>query len=170
MFVFVAFLYRKGFLDNYVGMQIKTTRTFLRYLIVHKGIGISEHYKTFYVIKEETPVVVISLEQLKFILLDKLFLDHLPEKLKLARDIFIFGCSVGLRISDLLSLKQAHLVCEQGNIYLIKRSIKSSTDTRIKLPDCCLEITNKDNQVTLFPIKTAISFCSLLASVAAASA
>jgi len=63
--------------------------------VVNKGILISEIYKTFYVNKEENPIVVLSVQQLKFPMWDKIFAFGLPPNLSIAKDIFTLDCSAG---------------------------------------------------------------------------
>lgn len=155
-----AFLYRKGFADNYVGMQFKIIRVFLRYLALQKGLHISEHYRNFYVVKEEAPVITLNLEQLKLLIRDAVFYESLPLPLQVTRDIFVFGCSVGLRVSDLSTLRLRNISHEGGAAYLIKKSIKTGTHTRIKLPDYCDTILQKyaGKQRTLLPVLSLSQF------------
>src|SRR5436190_5866539 len=43
--------------DNYVGLNIKTLRTFFNYLKNDKLISTGDFFKSFYVIKEDIPVI-----------------------------------------------------------------------------------------------------------------
>jgi integrase len=58
-------------------------------------------------------------------------------------DIFIFGCSVALRVSDLLQLSRKNLILKDGKHYLQVKSKKTATLTSIKLPQYCIEIIHK---------------------------
>src|SRR5688572_26999776 len=61
---YTNFLYSKGCIDNYVGMQIQIIKTFFCYMITSKGHEMGTFYKDFYTRKEEIPVIVVNQEQL----------------------------------------------------------------------------------------------------------
>ena len=60
-------------------------------------------YKDFYARKEEIPIIVLNQEQLKFLIQNKEFEDSLPESIKITKDIFVVGSTIGLRFSDLMA-------------------------------------------------------------------
>lgn len=140
---FTDFLYQKGCTDNYVGTLIKYLRSFFIYLNQTKGYNTGTFYRDFYIRKEEIPVNVLNINQLKFLISDGNFEATLPEHLKTAKDLFVFGCTVGLRFSDLFTLKKINLIKDDGKIYIVTRSIKTSVVTRIKLPDYAIVILKK---------------------------
>lgn len=129
--------------DNYVATMIKSLRTLFNYLNNEKGLNIGTFHKNFYVRSEDIPVVVLSPERLNYLIYSKTFEDGLSEKLKMVKDIFVFGCTVGLRVSDLLNLNQSNLEYINERIYLKARSRKTQTYTMIKLPDYAVNILNK---------------------------
>lgn len=152
---FTSFMYNKmGYYDNYVGNIIKTLRTFCNYLIEDKHIDIGLYHKSFYVPKEEIDIITLNHNQLNYIIynenFDELVKQHHLEKIK---DIFIFGCTVALRVSDLLSLTSKNLVIQNEKYYLNVRSQKTKTKTSIKLPEYAIEIIKKyqKKQKTLLP-------------------
>ncbi len=151
---FTDYLYKKNCNDNYVGMLIKTLRSFFIYLNNHKGYDTGSFYKLFYIRKEETPIIVLSQEQLNFLIKNKEFENSLPIHIQATKDVFVFGCTVGLRFSDLMSLKPKNLETSNGSHYVVTKSIKTSTDTRIKLPQYCWDILLKynKNKKTLLPV------------------
>jgi integrase len=140
---FTDYLYSKGCTDNYVGMMIKQLRSFFIYLNQSKGYNTGQFYKEFYVRKEEIPVVVLSMERLQYLINDSLFSNSLPNHLQTSKDIFVFGCTVGLRFSDIISLKNKNRLTENGHVYLVTKSQKTGTHTRIKLPAYAIDILNK---------------------------
>lgn len=140
---FTDFLYQKGCVDNYVGLLIKQLRSFFIYLNSEKGYNTGNFYKDFYIRKEEIPVFVLSMHQLKFLISDIEIDKKLPSHLLLTKDIFILGCTTGLRFSDLINLKRRNLIIENGNFYIVNQSIKTSASTRIKLPQYAIEILKK---------------------------
>jgi integrase len=154
---FTDYLYTDlGHYDNYVGSNIKMLRTFFNYLNDEKGLRVGMFHKCFYVRNEEIPIVVLSPEQLNFLIYDKSFEESLSIRLKRTKDIFVFGCTVGLRVSDLLNLDRSNLeVRDHCSYYLKVTSIKTQTFTRIKLPAYAIEIIQKYHRKrhkTLLPV------------------
>lgn len=118
-------------------------RTFFNYLNDEKGLRVGSFHKSFYVRNEEIPILVLSAEQLNFLIYDKLFEQSLSARLKRTKDIFIFGCTVALRVSDLLNLNGSNLEISNNSYYLKVTSKKTQSFTRIKLPDYAIEILKK---------------------------
>lgn len=142
---FSNFLYKeKGYFDNYVGLVIKLLRSFFNYLEIERKITVGAYHQSFFVPKEEIPIIAFSHEQLNFMIYDSEF-NLCVEKsgLKTIQDTFVFGCTVALRVSDLLQLTKKNLVISNNSYYLKVKSQKTSTYTSIKLPDYAIEIIKK---------------------------
>ena len=106
---FTNFLYKEcGHFDNYVGQTIKIIRTFFNYLNKDLMIGVGEFHKLFFVSKEEPPVLTLMPEELNFLIYDTSFHDSLSFKLKEAKKVFVFGCTVALRFSFQQRLSSSH--------------------------------------------------------------
>lgn len=129
--------------DNYVGTTFKLIRSFCNYLNKEKGIDTKQLQKLFYVVSEEIPIIALNPEQLNQLIYDKELEERLPIRLKVAKDVFVFGCTVGLRVSDLMSLTQANLEKVYEDYYLKVRSQKTQTYTKVKLPAYAISILNK---------------------------
>jgi integrase len=73
--------------------------------------------------------------------------------LQQVKDVFVFGSTVALRISDLLALKRSNLRIAGGIYYLVVRSKKTNTDTQVRLPDYAVDIIDKyqNKYKTLLP-------------------
>lgn len=140
---FVSYLYKQGCFDNYIGNTVKGLKTFFRYLEQDKMIQLQGMYKEFYVLREEVPIIVLLPEQLHFLIHDRGFHDALPESLHHCRDVFVFGCTVALRFSDLIDIRWSDLETVAGATYLVVRSKKTQAVTRIKLPVYCMEILDR---------------------------
>lgn len=139
-----VYMYKKcNHFDNYVGATMKLIRSFFSYLKSEKGIDCRDIPKLFYISREEIPIVVLSPEQLKFLLFDKEFEARLCPRLQKVKDTFVFGCTVGLRFSDLRALDSRNLEKNYKDVYLKVFSKKTSTFTRIKLPPWAVEILSK---------------------------
>ena len=141
---FTDYLYKDcGYFDNYVGQQIKTIKTFFNYLNKDLALGVGLFYKQFYVRKEEVPIFPLMPEELSFLIHDQVFEASLCPRLREVKDVFVFGCTVALRVSDLLTLKRSNLRIVSGQHYLVVRSQKTATDTLIKLPSYAVSIIDK---------------------------
>lgn len=64
------------------------------------------------------------------------------------KDVFVFGCTVALRVSDLLALRKSSIRLVNGVHYLSVRSVKTSTDTLVRLPDYAVAILKKYEKKT----------------------
>lgn len=159
---FIHFLYEeKRCYDNYVGLLIKGIRCFFNYLETERRIAVGQYHKSFFIPREEIPIVALTAEQLNYIIYDPSFaaLVH-QQKLEKIRDIFVFGCTVALRVSDLLQLSRKNLLIKGGNFYLQAKSQKTASSTSVKLPAYCVEILEsyRDQYDTLLPTMTAQYF------------
>ena len=150
---YTDYLYQKGNFDNYVGIHIKVIRCFFNYLNRDKGIFTGDFHKNFYVRNENIPIIVLTPGQLQYLTHNVEFESSLPDYLKRTKDIFVFGCTVGLRYSDLMASTKINLQSIGDSTYLCMRAQKTSTDTRVKLPDYILTILKKYKRIkTLLPI------------------
>lgn len=141
---FTDYLYKDcGYFDNYVGQHIKIIKTFFNYLNKDLALGVGLFHKHFYVRKEEVPIFPLMPEELSFLIYNQAFEASLTNRLQEAKDVFVFGCTVALRVSDLLSLKKSNIRVVAGCHYLIVRSQKTAKDTFIKLPPFAVSIISK---------------------------
>ncbi|MBS1563617.1 MAG: hypothetical protein JST39_04475, partial [Bacteroidetes bacterium] len=129
-----------GHFDNYVGQTMKNIRVFFNYLNRELLLGVGDFHKSFYTRKEEIPIVTLLPEELNFLIYDRGFENSLSRRLQQTKDVFVFGSTVALRISDLLALKKSQLRIVAGAYYLVVRSKKTHTDTQIRLPDYAVSI------------------------------
>jgi len=144
---FTDWLYHDcGHYDNYVGQNIKNIRVFFNYLNKELALGVGEFHKLFYVRKEEIAIFPLLPEELNFLIYNMEFENSLSKRMKEVKDLFVFGCTVALRVSDLLALKKTNLRINNGQYYLVVRSIKTATDTVIKLPAYAADIILKQKK------------------------
>jgi integrase len=141
---FTDYLYDDcGFYDNYAGQHIKNLKVFFNYLNKELLPGAGDFHKQFYVRKEEIPIFPLMPEELSFLIYNKEFEASLKPRMKEVKDFFVFGCTVALRFSDLVTLKKSNIRVINGQHYLTVRSIKTDTDTLVKLPPYAVEIINR---------------------------
>lgn len=160
---FTDFLYKRGCYDNYVGTNIKIIKLFFNYLKTEQYIDTGDFHKMFYVTKEEIDILVLSPDQLKFLMHDKDFEDSLSLREKKAKDVFVFGCTTGLRFSDLLLLTNKNFEeTKPGEWYLKLKTKKTKTYSYIKLSSYAVSIYMKykssDNRRYIFENVNLYSF------------
>ncbi len=151
---FTTYLYGLGYFDNYVGLIIKCLRSFFNYLRDERHIDTGTYYRQFFVPVENIPIIALNREHLSFIINDIGFNTQLKAKgLENVRDIFVFGCTVALRVSDLLKLTPKNLVIQNEKYYLKVKSQKTNAYTSVKLPEYAVAILNKYENIypTLLP-------------------
>jgi integrase len=155
-------MYKKGCFDNYVGSNIKVIRTFFNYLKEEKDLYIGDFHMQFYVRKEEIDILVLSPEQLKFLIHDTDFESKLTSTQIKLKDIFVFGCTTGLRFSDIFLLTNKNFEQTGGDWYLKTKSKKTKTYSFIKLPNYAIEVFKKyksnSNNALLFGEKNLSNF------------
>lgn len=152
--------YDKNYFDNYVGMLIKNVRTIMAFIKNKKNINIGYFYKSFYATREEIPIIALNPQQLNYLIYDEKLNADLPDKLKIAKDMFVFGCTVCLRVSDLMDIKWQNIIIQNNDYYLNINSKKTGTFTSIKLPSYAVEIIQKykTKKITVFPKMSKICF------------
>ena len=106
--------------------------------------------------KEDVPIITLLPEQLQFLIGNIEFETRLTRPLQKTKDIFVFGCTVALRISDLFAIKFSDIEYIGQHCYLPVKTIKTNTLVRIKLPEYAVAILKKFKEnsrirKTIFP-------------------
>jgi len=142
--LFTNFLYKgKNCNDRYINSVCKTLKAFFNYLVEEKNLPIGNFYKHFKVSQEYFTPVILEPKKLQFLITDKGFENLLPQSLKRTKDLFVFGCTVALRYSDLMNLKKDHLVNAPEGNYLQIHTQKTSTLVKLPLPDYLSDIIDR---------------------------
>jgi integrase len=147
------FMHAQGLLDNYIGFHIKNLKAFHRYLKDYRCIDTGAVSRTLVVLKEDTPIVVLSTERVHFLIHNLEFRESLPECLQRCLHMFLFGYTAGLRFGDLAILRRSNVQHARDAVYVVSRSQKTGTDSRIKLPDFAIKILDcyAHRRTTIFP-------------------
>lgn len=154
---FTDYLYQvKDCFDNYVGAVIKVIRIFFNFLEKEIGIATGGFHKNFYVCREEVPIVTLMPEQLQYLISNQALEQQLTRSICKSKDIFVFGCTVALRVSDLFSIRFSDIEKVGDSHYLSVTSIKTSASVKIKLPGYAMQIIEKfrltaKKRKTIFP-------------------
>ncbi len=105
---FVSYLSNQcGLQDASVGKEIKTLKSFLNWC-ANKGLEIHNDVKKFKVYRDADPIKIF-LTQDELATLFQFDFSKKPS-LEWARDLFVFQCHTGLRVSDLNRLKKHHII------------------------------------------------------------
>lgn len=146
---FSSFLYRdKNYYDQYVGSVFKVIKTFFHYLVVEKAFPVGEFHKRFRIPAEHFVPVILSPLQLRFLIVDIAFEKSLSPSLQKIKDIFIFGCTVALRYSDLMQLKKTNIQYTNEGVQVVLHTQKTGTEVKIPLPDYAIAIMDKYRKKT----------------------
>jgi integrase len=151
---FTDYLYKDcDYYDNYVGLVIKSFRSFINYLKVEKNLDVGSFHRSFYVPHEEIPIIALTPDQMNYLINNPELEKKLPSHLLHIKDRFVFGCTVALRQADILALTWQNVHKENNAWYLRVRSLKTNTFTSVKLPGYAVDILNKykTRRNTLFP-------------------
>jgi len=141
---FTTFLYKeKNCYDGYVCSVCKVLQTFFNYLKDEKHFPIGNFHKQFKVSSQQRTPIILEPIQLQFLIHDKAFEEALSHSLKRTKDIFVFGCTVGLRYSDLMRLRKEHLINAPSENYLLIHTKKTNTEVKIPLPHYLLSIIER---------------------------
>jgi len=140
---FTNWLYQKKYNDIYVAAIIKTIRTFFNYLIKDKCLNIGTFHLQFRIPNHNLIPIVLEPNQLKHLITNIEFHKSLSLKLRRTKDIFVFGCTVGLRYSDLMSLRKTNIQETEEMVYLILNTSKTGSTVKIPLPKYAIEIIKK---------------------------
>lgn len=141
---FCEFLYReKKYYDNYTGSVFKIIKTFFNYLAVEKSLPVGNFHKRFRIPARNVAPIVLTPHQLRFLVLDQAFEYSLSRALKRTKDIFVFGCTVGLRYSDLMKLKKTNLYSTDDGTSLCVITQKTTTEVIIPLPAYAVALINR---------------------------
>lgn len=141
---FSDFLYKeKGYSDNYVANFFKILRSLFNYLQKEKGLMVGNYHHSFRIPAQQAAPVVLTPAQLNFLICNKAFEAVLTPGLKRVKDIFVFGCTVALRYTDLMGLKKSNIRQVGTEYYLSLFTQKTNTEIRVPLPGYALHIVHK---------------------------
>ncbi|MDQ6812724.1 MAG: hypothetical protein M3040_03130, partial [Bacteroidota bacterium] len=121
----------------------KTIKSFFNYLNNEKCLPVGQFHKQFKLPSQKYLPIVLSPHQLKYLITNKPFEESLPVNLKRTKDIFAFGCIVGLRYSDLMKIKKQDIAPTESGWEIKINTRKTSTEVSIPLPDYAVTIIKK---------------------------
>jgi integrase len=140
---FIQWNETRGVSTNYIGRLVKDLKCIMR-TAHEEGIHSNDEYRKRYfsVPKEKKKKIPLSLNEIHR--LYNLEIEE-PNGLIAARDIFVCGCFVGLRISDLKRIQPEHIKLDKNGYHLSMTTLKTGTDVKIPLNKIALSILKKHN-------------------------
>lgn len=128
---FVNHLKGKGYDLNTVHKHHKNFKAMLT-MAINKGFFDKKNpLKDF---KVSVPAKKIdALTKVQMIAIENLHFEEYEMKLDLFRDMFLFSCYTGLRVSDIVSLEWGHIKTKDDGIYLEKRAVKTKKNVVLPL-------------------------------------
>jgi hypothetical protein len=106
---FSDFAYGRGYFDNYVAGLFKVLRALFHYLEERHGWPVRYLLPYRLVRTEEIPVICLSAEQFRYLLVDDKYLTMLSKGQRVVWDIFMVGCATALRVSGLFRVRRKNL-------------------------------------------------------------
>ncbi len=120
--------------DNYFAKIVTVLKTFLNWAFERDYVK-DQTYRKFKASERETEVICLTPSE--FLTLYNY--EFKSKRLSRVRDVFIFGCTTGLRFSDLSSLERSHI---QGD-FIMKNIQKTQDNNTIPLTKYAKEILSK---------------------------
>jgi integrase len=141
---FTFWLYHeKNCFDQYVGSVAKILRTFFNYLVNEKTLPLGNFHKQFIVPSQKITPIVLEPHRLNFLITNEQFHQSLPSFLQRTKDIFVFGCTVGLRYGDLMKLRKQDIQYAGNDTFVLLNTTKTAMEVKIPLPPYAVDIIRK---------------------------
>lgn len=142
---YVTYLRKQGLNVNSIGRDIKNIKTFMNEAVdMGYTTNLQFKHKKFAVGREDTEAVYLTWDEIL-----KLYQHDFSvnQRLERVRDLFVFGCCVGLRYSDFSRIKPENII-KDGSDYFIKITTQK-TGERVIIPahPLVLEILKKYKSV-----------------------
>jgi len=141
---------------NTVSKYIKTMKSFLSYLVLHKELDVPASYKKVSVEKEEPEIQVLTQEELEILKREVFFSRHenhkkpnhdLSDSEKLIGQILLFLCHTGVSYADFLNLKVGNLIFLMENsdskdlqIHFSRQKLKTVSTCKIPILDITIDL------------------------------
>lgn len=138
------YIRKEGLSPNSVGNQIKTLKTFMNEAVDQKLTdNLDFRLKKFVKPSEQTDSIYLTEKEI--LKLFRFDLSH-NKRLEQVRDLFVFGCFVGLRYSDYSTVKPENIINIEGEYFI--KMITQKTGERVVIPcnPIVLEIFKKYEQ------------------------
>jgi len=130
-------------LDAYIAAVFKTIRTFINYTRGEKGLNILVFNKVFNAPSYTYRQVILDNQQLRILANNHSLLDKLSPKLEKSLDMFLVGCVIGLRFSDLIHLQTGSIKKFDERFYVELTTVKTGNSVVIPLPAFAIEIIQR---------------------------
>ena len=147
-----VFMHNQGSCDNHVASHVRIIRTCLNWARIYRGLQIPQGCVKLHAREEEIEVLALTPIQLQFLLTNDNFDKSLPDELRIAKRIFVVGCHLGLRFTDLLSLRKDALTHLDNSWFINVKTRKTGAIVSIPVSILIVGLLNSFNTTkTMFP-------------------
>lgn len=138
---FIGWHQKNGYSVNYTGRHIKELKSIMR-LAYEEGIHANQEYRKRYFsvpkeVNKKIPLTGLEVQKLADL---KLSEDY---HLDLSRNIFLLGCYLGLRVSDLKRISPEFIVSSEQGRCIRMKTVKTSREVIIPISSRCDRILEK---------------------------
>jgi site-specific recombinase XerD len=156
---FRIFLKSQGLQTNTVSKYIKTIKSFLSYLVLHKELDVPVSYKKVSVEKEEPEIQVLTQEELEILKREVFFSrdknhskpnHNLNDREKLIGQILLFLCHTGVSYVDFLNLQIGNLIfikekndSKSLQIHLTRQKLRTVSTCKIPILDLTIDLISE---------------------------
>lgn len=153
---FRIFLKNNGLQKNTVSKYIKTIKSFLTYLVLHKELEVPVSYKKVPVEKEEPEIQVLTQEELEILKREVFFsrdcnhqkpIHNLSDREKLIGQILLFLCHTGVSYADFSNLQIGNLIfirdkndSKDLQIHLTRQKLNTVSTCKIPILDVTIDL------------------------------
>jgi integrase len=130
---FKLHLIKKGMNNNSAKKRLKSFKIFLNYCEAKKYLKLNFDYSRIKIKTYDPTIVTLTNEEFQKLK------EWNPGKYQKVKDLFLFGCMTSLRYSDLISVREHHII--NGNI--VKKSEKTDIQQIIPLTKLSREILER---------------------------
>ena len=125
---FVHWMRKEQFAENTIHKTIKILKVFLKRAVAER-LTFNSDFLQFHIPSVEAEDISLSRDEI-----DQLFKFDFSDnkRLQQVRDLFVFGCSTGLRISDFSDVQPENIVTIKGRKHI--RIITKKTGTLVEIP------------------------------------
>ena len=147
-----VYMHKNGSFDNHVAMHMRIIRTCLNWARIYKLLHIPEACCRLHLHEQQIEVIALHPEQLAILARSSELDSKLSDNQRLVKNIFLIGCVLGLRFSDLISLKKQAILKSDHGTYIQVCTRKTNTIVTIPIPNQFIGLLYKQkNGCFVFP-------------------
>lgn len=128
-FSFIKWHEERGYSANYIGKHVKDLKVIMK-TAHEEGFHSNLEFQKRYFVTPKNNIKKTPLSREELMVLEELDLSDQPN-LGFARDIFLLGCYLGLRVSDIKRIKPSLLQRDAVGAFLSMKTQKTGTEVKV---------------------------------------